>query len=89
MRLASNRLATLLRNFSLEVPNPAEGQEILDIQKVDPRVWTEGDIEVRRRRMLYRAKQTGWLETDIMLVMVWCCFSYKFRGNGRQRMFGC
>ena len=32
---------------------------------VDTRSW-DGNIDVKRSRLLYRARQTGWLETDLL-----------------------
>lgn len=32
---------------------------------VDTRSW-DGNIEVKRSRLLYRARQTGWLDTDLL-----------------------
>lgn len=43
-----------------------EGTTIFEIH--DDRTWNPEDVEVERRRLLYRARQTGWLETDILMV---------------------
>lgn len=32
---------------------------------IDTRSW-DGNIDVKRSRLLYRARQTGWLETDLL-----------------------
>ncbi len=32
---------------------------------IDTRSW-DGNIDIKRSRLLYRARQTGWLETDLL-----------------------